>query len=97
MMDLFTYPQSPGFKARQTSADAAADIAGRTPLLREQCLAVLRNKGALTPDQVAGHLGISILSVRPRFSELVRLGKIQDTGERRVNQSGRRAICWRAA
>jgi len=50
----------------------------------------------LTADEVAGRLGLSILSIRPRITELARLGKVRDSGERRRNGSGRKAIVWAA-
>ena len=50
----------------------------------------------LTADEVAGRLGLSILSVRPRISELTRLGKVRDSGHRRRNTSGKNAIVWAA-
>lgn len=51
----------------------------------------------LTTDECASLLEESVLSIRPRFSELRALGQITDTGDRRLNDSGRRAIVWRAA
>jgi predicted ArsR family transcriptional regulator len=95
-MDLFGYPNSPGFKGRDTSADAAAEVAEKAPLLRARCLAVLERSNGLTADEVAGRLGASILSVRPRITELTRLNKVRDSGERRRNASGKRAIVWAA-
>jgi predicted HTH transcriptional regulator len=50
--------------------------------------------GPMTADQCANLLRIDKLSIRPRFSELAAQGKIIDTGERRPNQSGKRAIVW---
>lgn len=97
-MDLFAnldrYPDRPGFKARETARIAADDIAPKAPRLRELCLETLRQAGMLTPDECAARLGIDKLSVRPRFSELAALGKIIDTGVRRTNGSGKRAIVW---
>jgi len=52
------------------------------------------------PDTVAQYvpdvLGETIMSVRPRLSELLKLGKIADTGRTRANSSGRMATVWRA-
>ena len=96
-LDLFDppqkpkYPNVPGFKARETSATAASQIAEDARALRLRCLLVLRDRPS-TADEVAGILGRSILSVRPRLSELVARGYIEDTGERRRNESGKRAI-----
>ena len=93
MSDLFTYPTGPGFKEGETSREAAEAISATAPLLRERCLDCL-SLGPKTPDEVAERLGLSILSVRPRISELARMGRIRDTGQRRRNRSGKRAKVW---
>jgi hypothetical protein len=95
--DLFThaarYPSAPGHRDTDTSREAASDMSSRVTGLR---LAVL---GALsqdrTADECAAVLGVPIWSIRPRTTELKRLGLITDTGERRPNASGKRAIVWR--
>ncbi|WCT75012.1 hypothetical protein PQ455_07290 [Sphingomonas naphthae] len=91
--DLFRYPCAPGAQDRDTSRRAAAEAA---PILRTMALDVLERSNGLTADQVAARLGWSILSIRPRVTELGRLGKIRDTGERRRNASGKMAIVWMA-
>jgi hypothetical protein len=48
-----------------------------------------------TADEIAYALKYSILTVRPRVSELRKLRKITDSGVRRENTSGRTAIVWR--
>ena len=48
----------------------------------------------MTADEAALFLSIDKLSIRPRFSELNRTGEIVDTGERRANDSGKKAIVW---
>lgn len=93
MSDLF-YPHAPGAQDRDTSRDAADAIAERVPQLRGRALAVLERSNGLTADEVAGRLGLSILSIRPRITELSRLGKVRDSGVRRKNASGRPAIVW---
>lgn len=93
--DLFSYPQGPGWKARDTARAAADAAAPRAPRLRERIVGLLYPALTLTADEAAGILGESILSIRPRFSELAATGKIADTGERRPNSSGKRAIVWR--
>lgn len=100
MMDLFSfasqhYPHVPGYKRTETSAAAAESVKPRTELLRNRILSLLTPALQLTADEAADLLGESVLSVRPRFSELRELGKITDTGVRRPNESGRSAIVWR--
>jgi hypothetical protein len=77
------YPHQPGFKKPGTSEAAAKEMAGRAPRLRDRIIDCLRRYGPMTPDEAADRLGVSILSARPRFSELARMGIIVPTGERR--------------
>jgi len=93
-MDLFTYPQTAGYKEATTSRDAAASVDARH--LRGMVKRAFRS-GPATADEVAERLGLSILSCRPRVTELARLGMIEETGERRDNASGRKAKVWRLA
>ena len=92
---MTTYPTSPGFKTTttETSALAAVRINGRAALLRDRVLNVLHDK-IHTADEVAEILGESILSVRPRLSELNALGLIEPTVFRRKNISGHSAVVW---
>ena len=62
--------------------------------LRASCLTVL-TRGNYTADEVAERLGESVLSIRPRITELKRMGRIEDTGLRRTNESGHRAAVMR--
>ncbi len=93
-MDLFNYPASPGFKKTDTSRAAAVGMAPRASTIRAKVLAALVT-GDFTADEMAAHLGIDKLAVRPRFSELKRTGRIHDTGTRRANTSNKSAIVWR--
>lgn len=94
MTDLFRYPEAPGAQDRDTSRVAAAEIAATAPQLRAKALAIVERSNGLTADEVAGRLGLSILSIRPRLTELAHLGKVRDSGARRRNRSGRKAIVW---
>lgn len=87
------YPHVAGAKTSGTSADAAVTVDAHG--LRALVLWSLASLGPRTADEVASALCLSVLSVRPRFSELRRLGRIEDTGERRTNASGRSAAVWR--
>ncbi len=90
-----TYPLIPGAKGTDTSFYAADAIAPKAQTLRELCMTVFNAEDELTADEVADVLGHSILSVRPRITELARLDYIEDSGDRRPNHSGKKAIVWR--
>jgi len=90
-----TYPQHPGYKVEGTSAEAAAEMAVSSPGLRDRILELMQRAGNLTTDEAAERLGADILGVRPRFSELRQMQKIEPTELRRTNRSGLRAIVWR--
>lgn len=101
MTDLFTwrhgYPDRAGYKEATTSRDAAAaiDASGRGATLRRRIEAFLTMGGTGTADEIAAVLRESILAVRPRVSELRRLGVIEPTGERRISDGGRPAHVWK--
>ncbi len=92
------YPLSPGFKEGTTSRLAAARAAEDAETVRAAVLAELQGR-PLTADEVAALLGLSILTVRPRVSELRKLGKVRPRlvdgrQDRRKNDSGASAIVW---
>lgn len=89
-----TYPRAAGFKRKGTSSEAAAKI---TPTLNARQARVLNtlHMQDMTPDECASKLGLSLLSVRPRFSELQAQGLIEQTGIRRRNASGMTANVYR--
>lgn len=91
------YPHHPGHKARATARDAARAIGGRAPTLRQLALDVIRTAEGATADEVAEILGRSILSIRPRVSELAALGLIYETTVRRPNASSVMAIVWKVS
>lgn len=96
--DPTPYGGMPGFKKRGTSAEAAAAIAGESSILRERAYTAIQASGqrGLTADEVAAAIGRDRLAVRPRLTELAASGRIEPTGERRKNASGRSADVWRA-
>lgn len=93
------YPHAPGFKEQTTSKDAARAVAGTAGTLREQVFECLRVAGpaGLTPDEIAEKLGRTVLSIRPRVTELAHDDPpwIVPTGGRRANASGLKAKVWR--
>ncbi len=89
------YPDAPGFKARGPSEQAAQAIKGPAKTLREEVLRTISlAPSGLTADAVADRLGRSILSVRPRVSELHRQGEIRPAPQRGRNNSGMSATVW---
>lgn len=79
-----------------TSEVAAAQIASHTPNQRSRIYAVIQDAGAagLTDEQGQELTGIKTQSYTPRRGELVKDGKIRDTGERRKTRSGSPAAVW---
>ncbi len=88
----------PAARNTDTSRAAAASVAPSAARVRSMVMNAIRASAqdGLTADEAAGRLGMSVLTVRPRVSELGKAGAILDAGIRRPNQSGRRAIVWRA-
>ena len=98
LFDPTRYPSVPGSaRGVDTSIAAAESVQPRAAYLREKCRAYVKRWGmtGCTADECALNLHESVLSIRPRFTEMRRLNWIEDTGERRKNDSGRNAIVWR--
>lgn len=93
-LPLWGYPKIPGYKATETSKVAAQEIESIAETLRSMALYHI-TKQAMTADEVANALEVSVLSIRPRIAELKKMGLIEDSGDRRSNESGRAAIVWR--
>lgn len=96
MMDLFSYPARPGFKRTDTSLEAADSMAPKASRLREMVRAAIADAGAagLTTEEIVVATRIPYSSAQPRTSELRATLQIKDSGARRLNASGKRAIVW---
>jgi DNA-binding transcriptional ArsR family regulator len=95
-MSELIYPDAPGFKVSGPSEQAAEAMGSTANKMRAAVLAQLAQyPGGATADEIAKDLNLSILSVRPRVSELNRAGAIEQTGARRKNESGMTATVWR--
>lgn len=89
------YPNNPGFKAQETSRQAAQDIKPKASILRQKVLELIRDSVfGISPDKAAAQLGESILSIRPRFSELKAKGLIVDSGRRDLTEFHKASIIW---
>lgn len=99
-LDLFRladrYPNAPAARGTDTSRQAAEAVKPRVVSLQERVLEILKDGDGMTADEVAGVMEESVLAIRPRVAELHKLGKIADTGERRANESGHKAVVWKA-
>ena len=76
---------------------AAADVTLTLSERRKAVLMALRESGAIgmTADEIASKLNLSVLSIRPRVSELAKAGVIRSRDdERRRNASGKMAAVW---
>lgn len=85
--------------ARGETSKGAALARDRRPL-REQVLDLIEGEAG-TPEAVFAKLraaGVNtvLTSVRPRCSELARMGLIKDSGRRAPGEGGRAAIVWTA-
>lgn len=96
-MKTSLYPHESGYKTteQETSQAAAQAINPTAATLRDKCYAALKG-AAMTADEVASLISEAILAIRPRISELVALNKVVATPERRANESGKKAVVWRA-
>ena len=90
------YPLAPGYKTLvpETSAAAAASVAGRSERLCDLVLEELAKHENLTTDECAKLLGETPFSIRPRFSQLRTRGKVEPSKVRRKNASGCSAAAW---
>lgn len=88
------YHKEVGYRMTDTSFAAAAHAANTSEAVRNRVIAAIQSTGPMTADETARVLDLSVLAVRPRFTELRLTGKIRDTGKRRKNESGRSAIVW---
>jgi hypothetical protein len=96
---MSSYPDAPGHRGVDTSVEAADILAPRLGRLQVVSLTAIRDAGhrGLTADELARVVALDRWSVQPRTSELRRKGLIRDSGQRRPNTTGKRAIVWIAS
>jgi hypothetical protein len=90
------YPRAAGHRGIDTSIVAADIINKKLPKLQSAVAEALLAAGpaGLTADEIAVTLGWDRHRVRPRTSELRRLGRIGDSGLRRSSDMGVASIVW---
>lgn len=89
------YPDAPGYSNPTTSKAAAESMEPHVTRLAAMVLERLRKCGPQTCEQVEIGLSLRRSTASARITELRLKGKIEDTGERRPTESGRKAIVWR--
>lgn len=82
---------------RDTSIAAAESIAELTPQLRAQIFEQIRLREGATCDELEISLDLKHQTASARVHELMKEGKIVDSGERRPTSSGAKAIVWKVA
>jgi predicted HTH transcriptional regulator len=94
---LEVYPNHPGYKVAGPSKEAADKMATKAPNLRDQALSIFKqhHRLGLTADELAHLLNVSVLSIRPRLTELVHMNVIEDSGQRRKNNFNSNVTVWR--
>jgi hypothetical protein len=100
--EITNHPQ-PQWRRNSVGETArAAAQAGDRKTLRQRVLDLIEaSPSPLIPEEIlakvaAAGVNTVLTSVRPRCSELVRMGLIRDSGERRRGEGGCKAIAWRA-
>ena len=90
------YPASAGHRGIDTSIAAAACLSERLGYLQAKVFQAIAEAGpsGLTTNELAEHLRIDRGSIQPRTSELRAKRRIRDSGHRRLNANGKKAIVW---
>ncbi len=91
-----TYPNRPGDRGVETSIEAGNNLAPDLARLQAKTQGAYNEAGAtgLTVVEAAERINLDRYTVQARTSELRKKGLIADSGQRRPNPSGRRAIVW---
>ena len=95
--DFDKYPHKAGHRGVRTSVESANSINKEISRLKKTILLELEKhypKG-LTGSELANKLNRSILTIRPRTTELKLLGLIIDTEKSRKNENGKSEIIYK--
>lgn len=94
--DLPLFMRQAPHSGSDTSRDAAHSIRREMPRLEALVLSHLSGCSGATAQEIEVATGLAGNTVRPRLVGLRERGLVEDSGERRVTTSGRRAVVWRA-
>lgn len=95
-MDDLRYPHVAGHRGLGGSVEAAQLVTPSLPRLQALVIEVVERAGAYgaTSDEIAAALEWDRYRVRPRTSELRKLGRIADSRKRRQSEAGVASIVW---
>lgn len=94
-MSLFDQFEMPPHQPQYDTSRAAAAVAGRTFKSRKEHVSVLIETQPMTDDELWSEIGgEKISSLTSARWSLMMNGVIRDSGERRVNRSGCKAVVW---
>jgi helix-turn-helix protein len=79
------------------SEEAFQSIRGHLGALHHRILAMLRDGGPMTCEELEQRLGMKHQTCSPRILELYQLGLIEKSGQVRLTVSSRRADVWQIA
>lgn len=85
---------TPRVRSSDTSQDAGDSMMPAVGTLRRQVYNLIAVRPS-TDDEVEDILGLRHQTASARRRELVLLGLVKDSGERRFTSSGRKATVWR--
>lgn len=89
-------PRPPRVRSSDTSTAAAESVQPVTGELRRRVLSFIRSRAdGATCDEAEVALGLRHQTASARIRELVTLGAIADSGQRRKTRSGRTASVYR--
>jgi len=94
-----TEPQAHARNADPVTSHQAAESVTNMRTLHSLILGVLVSAGPLTDEGIAENFSYAMFSpsgLRSRRAELVRMGLVRDSGERKLTRSGRKTIVWEA-
>ena len=89
------YPHTAGHRGVDTSIASAEAITPKVKCYREVVFESLADDGPATSWELAERLDIEFPVIQPRTSELKKLGRIEDSGERKPTRFGKKSIVWR--
>ena len=95
--DLLSYPtERAGFKKPGTSQEAAERLKGRAKAWAQIAYLMAESK-PMTADEISERLGWKIWYGRPRCSEMIKMGRLEESGERGLSVNGKPAAKLRLA